>query len=579
MIRSLRSILVAGVVLATVVCLAGAAVPENAAKPFAVALADDDHTRGDWIGTYGTYAYLLCAMRAPHFLCGGTGWPVEMSFATGDPAERIRSWRSTAAAEGDRSVLLEPSGLRRTPAALDDHGEVRPPGKGPDLHIGISIPEGAFLLSLYFFEIDWIQYRAYRIQLVADGKEPRILAETTASDFFKGKYKRFVVMGPVKLRVVIERGQSPNAQISGIFLDEMKFPDMGLLDKRAENRAEVNGKLLAGAAGRDPVELTFAPLYTIVGNPTSEQEYIQKEKLFFSLARRLERTAPERYYRRLGKIWDLAEKRIVSASAGFAKSSVALETLLLRYYAARAHHNYENARQATRQIADYLLKQAMVDAQNLEPPGALRLRDYASDLLQRGRRAEAYPLLDAYARFCVARETPATAKQHLLSMGRLALRTGVPMPIARGLSRYKESRGPLARDERLLLGNLYYVAGRNEKAFNEFKTVEPDMPFGQQHKWLLIAMLTSLLRTDRVEEAKAVMEKLRADYPEGAEAEVDEARFRFGEYYFRGRDLKQARSSFENLVKTSGSEAYTKMCAEYLKRIAHLEDIRTRKDK
>ena len=223
MIRLIRSIVASGVVLATLVGTAGAAVPENAPKPLAIVLAEDSHTRGDWIGTYGTYVYLLCAMRAPHFLCGGRGWPVEVSFATGDPAERIRSWLSTAPAERDRSVLLEPSGLRRTPAALDDHGEVRPLGEGPDLHIGISIPDGSFLLSLYFFEIDWIQYRAYRIKLVADGKKPRILAETTASDFFRGKYKRFVVMGPVKLRIIIERGQSPNAQISGIFLDNSRY--------------------------------------------------------------------------------------------------------------------------------------------------------------------------------------------------------------------------------------------------------------------------------------------------------------------------------------------------------------------
>ena len=351
---------------------------------------------------------------------------------------------------------------------------------------------------------------------------------------------------------------------------------MHLLDEMTEDRAEADAKLLEDAARRDPAELTFAPLSEAVGNTAREQEYVQKERLFFSLARRLEATAPERYYRRLNEIWNAAEERIASASEVLAKSPVARETLLLRYYAARAHHDYENARQATRQLADYLLKKAM-DAKYPNVAEAVWLRYYATTILQQGRRAEAYPLLDAYARFCVARETPAEAKKYLLSMGRLALRAGVPMPIARGLSKYKERRGPLTRDERLLLGNLYYVAGRNKKAFNEFRAVEPDMPFGNRHKWLLIAMLTSLLRTDRLEEAEAVMAQLMTDYPDAAE--LDEARFRFGEYYFRERDLGRARSNFENLLRTSPSEAYAKMCAEYLKRIAHLEDIKRRKDK
>ena len=205
------------------------------------------------------------------------------------------------------------------------------------------------------------------------------------------------------------------------------------------------------------------------------------------------------------------------------------------------------------------------------------LRHYATTFLEQGRRAEAHPLLNAYANFCMERDPPDEAKKHLLSMGRLALRAGVPIPIARALSTYQERHGPLASDERLLLGNLYYVAGRNKEAFNEFRMVEPDMPSGKRHRWLMIAMLTSLLRTDRLAEAKAVMKQLMVDYPDAAE--LDEAKFRCGEYYFRKRDLAQARRCFEHVLKTSESDAYAEMCTEYLKRIAHLEDIRKRKDK
>ncbi len=176
--------------VATAIFAAGrtvVAAPKQPA-PFAVVLADDDDTRGDWIGTYGTHGYVLCGMRSPYDLSGGAGWPpLSYSVATGDPEETARAWRSSAPTERDRSVLLEPSGLKRTAASWDDHGEVYPLGQGPDLHVQISIPDGPFLLSLYFFEIDWIQHRAYRIRVFADNLHGEPLAETEANNFFKGK--------------------------------------------------------------------------------------------------------------------------------------------------------------------------------------------------------------------------------------------------------------------------------------------------------------------------------------------------------------------------------------------------------
>jgi tetratricopeptide (TPR) repeat protein len=124
----------------------------------------------------------------------------------------------------------------------------------------------------------------------------------------------------------------------------------------------------------------------------------------------------------------------------------------------------------------------------------------------------------------------------------------------------------------LLLGSLYYVAGKNNEALAVFKTVEPELQRGEQHRWLLVAMLTAELRVGRLNEAKALMNQLQVAYP-GA-AELDEARFRLGVFHFDRGELDRARVCFEDLLAASRSPTYRRMCTEYLDRIAHLEDIR-----
>jgi len=564
-----------GIAILGLLVLSGthAVAAENQTElPFVAALPDDVDTRGDWIGTYGTYAYILCGMRAPFSLYGGKGWPIDFSVVTGDPKETVRSWRSTAPAEHDRSVLLEPNALKRTPASFDDHGEVRPIGTGPDLHIRMSIPEGALLLSLYFFEIDWIQYRAYRIRIFATGQEGDPLVTSQVSDFFKGKYSRYVVIGPAELLIIIERGQSPNAQVSGIFLDPLEFPDLYMFDRTAD-RSITEGVVAfekpepAGQVAEEALrDLMQAP-----GEADRQEYYIRKELEHFRALQSQESASPREYYQSLEELWASSESRMERALGVLRQGPRHAEVNLLRYYAARAQCDYAAARQNARALATSLLDRSLVGAQPWGNEARL-LRECAVNLLAEGRRAEASPFVEAYVAFCLQRESPDQAKENLLFMGDLALKAGVPLPAAAALAEWQRRNGALSAKQRLLLGSLYYVGGENGKALDVLKSVEPEMRDPTQRKWYLVVMFTALLRTDRVAEAQVVLERLEKQFPDEPD-ELDEARYRLGVHYFDKRDFRRALQCFRSLRDSTQSVLYQKMCDEYIDRILHLDSL------
>lgn len=542
--------------------------------PLVVPLSDDDETRGDWLGTYGRYAYYLCAMRSPYSLYGGLGWPVDMFFYTGDPAEPRRAWQSSAPAEGDRSVLLEPNGLRRTPAAFDDHGESRAPGEGPDLHIDLEVPPGAFLLSLYFFEVDWIQYRAYTIVVVpgkGTGAEP---IETRVEDFFRGKYKRFAVLGPAYLHLIIRRGESPNAQVSGIFLDRLGPPDTSLLRNRLDAvpwPAEGAGLELAGSVvPDDPMTMDASTIAGLSdGNSDEWTSYLRTEQAYVTAATDLAQMRPRVYCSKLEEIWKPAQKRaraVAQLSGG--ELYPRLKAALLWYYVARAGCDFPMARAAASEIAT-LLGQHCLEAEHSEDEADL-LRRYALSMLKEGRRREASPLLEAYATYCLECDPQEVACNELLDLGHPALVGSVPLPIARALDQWQDRYGPLLPSDRLLLANLYYLAGKNNKAVTEYQAAEPNMDAGPRHAWVLIAIITAHLRADEIAKAVDVLQRLKELYP--SSPYVDEARFRFGEHHFRQRNLADAKGYFEGL-RTSQVYLMRTMSSQYLQRVKHLEEI------
>jgi len=223
---------------------------ETQSKSIAI-LPDDRHTRGNWLGRYGSYAYILCGMGGEHTFSDGPGCGrVKYAYYTGRKDEQARAWMSYCQTD-DRPLLnptefhlidvairrmpdeqLHPDGhLPRLPSVWDDHAEVhRSPG--PNLYVDLWAPPGLHQLSFYFFEIDWLQHRAHCLNLRertwsigknAERKVGDLLANVSVSDFFGGVYKRFLIRGPLKLQVEIERLDSPNAVVSGIFLDPV-FP-------------------------------------------------------------------------------------------------------------------------------------------------------------------------------------------------------------------------------------------------------------------------------------------------------------------------------------------------------------------
>jgi len=576
--RALRLRLLVAVVLALApvgqlqpVCPAG----EGPDTPFAIELSEDVDTRGDWIGTYGSYTYVLCGMRAPHSLYGGAGWPVKFSAATSDPKETVRAWQSSAPAKGDRSVLLEPNGITRTPGAFDDHGEARPLGKGPDLHLKIAVPQGASLLSLYFFEIDWPQYRSHRIRLFAGGTSQKPLLETTADNFLKGKYKRFVVYGPADLLVVIERGQSPNAQVSGIFLDRLKFPSTFILNAADPiTSSQHTGEGKGPFPQRDAADRAAAQaLARLLQDPNSEKarrSYLDSERTVIFSLQELERSRPQLYYSQVRSLWLPTWERLGKAAAVLGRGREAFEAEILGYIAARGQFDYEGARQELGRIAADLVAEPL-DPSLLVKTQADVLDRILAHTMDEGRRGEALILLEAYASYCVAGEEPETGLSDLVRVGKRAQYAGVPLPAARALELWKAQHGELSQDNRLLLANLYYVGGKSEDALALYKTVEAGMGSSRSHRWVLIAMLSSALKLRRVEEAKALLERLENSYP-GAE-EIDEAKYRFGVHYFEVGDLAAARKCFEDLRAATKSAIYKKLCGEYVDRIAHLEKI------
>lgn len=556
---------------AAILC-AGAGGAEKE-EPFAVALPDDTETRGDWIGTYGTYAYLLGGMRGRRALHGGE--PVDWSYATGDPDEKARGWQSSMPARRNRTILLEPNGWKRTGACLDDHGEVRPLGEGPNLHLGLSVPDGPFLVSLYFFEVDWIQYREYQIR-VLEAETERELLQMHAGDFLKGIYKRFVVYGPVELKIVIERGLSPNAQTSGIFVDRLTYPSTATLPMVEEflpvpapaDDAEPEDLKSATAAARQALERLRAQ----PDDPDIAGDYILAERRFLRAIERLHESE-RRYYREFSGLWADARERTRAAVQTLPEGPMRFYARLLDYVAAREGCNYPAARSQIQRIGERLAERSIDFGAGAQVQQEL-LEELLLARLRKGRRNEAMPLAQAYVRAVLKREKPTLARMNLVRLAADGMRARVAMPFARGLERWKEENGPLSVDDRLLLATLYYVAGAHAKANEYYQKAEPDLVLDRKRKWAYLARMTALLRMGREEEAKKVAGKLKKTYPAGPE--LDEAKYRFCVHYFKSGDLEKARKAFERLLKTTRSVGYKKLCRQYLDRIKHQQEMQSK---
>ncbi len=186
-------------------------------------LPDDRTTRGDWPIGYGYSHHVLCAQNFIVDRAGGAGPRLKYSFHTTDPSERGRLW-VTKKEDDDPVALWDPTMRTHKPANWDDHGEQEPIGSGPDLVVDLDVPEGTYVLSLYFVN-DYYFYEPNRYYTVSvTDAENRLLVLTDVEHFGGGLYKRFAVTGPTRLEVHIWRNLSLNTLLSGVFLDVMPQP-------------------------------------------------------------------------------------------------------------------------------------------------------------------------------------------------------------------------------------------------------------------------------------------------------------------------------------------------------------------
>lgn len=224
---------------------AAEAMPTATTNAIVVPLDDDTTTRGNWVGNYGTYAHVIAGMLGYSTQDAGPGWPFRFGIATGNPRISPAAWISPFDCGRDARALHNPTRSTYTAGSFDDHGEDYAPGKGPDLLLRVGVPAGLYRLSLYFLDIDWVQYRALGLEIRAGGK---LVWQGLVEDFFNGVYKRFLITGPQDLQIRINKLDSANAVISGILVDKCIPPVPYPLAPSAANDSRSDFPLFKAAA-------------------------------------------------------------------------------------------------------------------------------------------------------------------------------------------------------------------------------------------------------------------------------------------------------------------------------------------
>jgi sugar lactone lactonase YvrE len=229
-----------------------------------VALEDDWRTEGQWQGRYGRFWIVLCANWSPKDDVWGSGWDVKYDARIGldhDPGDSLRYWVHWLATADNRCLEMSPTYLDsrvqkklttwdmdRRESEWDDHGETYSMNKdGPHIYCSLSIPAGLFYLSLYEVNPNGhegdTRFRDYTLSIrqhpgrqsldqqignttimrsfydIEEFDRKPELARARASDFYGGVYKRFLVRGPAKLTVQVNRNYSFNTILPGVMLD------------------------------------------------------------------------------------------------------------------------------------------------------------------------------------------------------------------------------------------------------------------------------------------------------------------------------------------------------------------------
>lgn len=224
-------------------------------------------TRGNWCQRYGTHSAMLCAAASPqnvYLQFSQSNAPgTSISGAMGPhhkKGDALRHWVQAYNDADNPNVLWNPDAGTRTEAEWDDHGEEYPAAMdGPDVWAKVVVPEGSWLLSLYFYNPNGHTrrngYRDFLVELRCQPGDPGpddaalpenalslpVLERTRVYDFAgSGCWKHFILSRPGAYLVRVCRNGSLNAILNGVFLsnrlrsesEERFFRDLAIPEGR-----------------------------------------------------------------------------------------------------------------------------------------------------------------------------------------------------------------------------------------------------------------------------------------------------------------------------------------------------------
>ncbi|MDR1484610.1 MAG: hypothetical protein LBT09_07275 [Planctomycetaceae bacterium] len=219
-------------------------------KVYAAYLGEDWKTQGDWMGRAFRDWAIMCAAVSPlDYQIYFTNVFYDAHEFIGpnrnknDVIRRWVHWRKT----DNPKVLWDPFDGYRRQAEWDDHGEAYSWSKdGPDLWYLLEIRhQGVFKIGMYFYNKDGHnganRYRDYLINVFvspntwttfdewekfSENAEKQTtlftpLSKTRVNNFWGGVHKYFVITGPTKLYVKIDRNYSFNTILSSVTVDRL----------------------------------------------------------------------------------------------------------------------------------------------------------------------------------------------------------------------------------------------------------------------------------------------------------------------------------------------------------------------
>ena len=210
---------------------------ETLASKMGLYLGADWDTLGEWSFTYGDQTSILWGHEGPFDAVVSSNDAIKVDSNIGphhSADDDVRRWCPLQKTDNIQA-LYNPERGYRTLADLDDHGEAYPRSfEGPDLHMTVTVPKGAFQVSLYFLNKDGhavlTSQRDYlvelrRVKASPSGKAPEttspVLAKCRVENFWSGVYQKFAVSGPGTYDFTVRRQYSLNATCAGLFIDQL----------------------------------------------------------------------------------------------------------------------------------------------------------------------------------------------------------------------------------------------------------------------------------------------------------------------------------------------------------------------